>query len=70
MVTAQQVKDAVAVMIETVKAIHDAGEIPAGTLFAALQTKGMGIGGYEAMERQILRTNLVKKTGHILKWVG
>ena len=49
--------------------IRDAGEIPAGTLYAGLMTQGCTLGQYEQIEAFVVQTGLVEKKGDCLRWV-
>jgi len=49
-------------------AIKDAGEIPAGTLYAALMTHGCTMEQYNGLESILLRAGLVTKAGDLLRW--
>ena len=71
-VTPAQVKAAFNVAVAVTQAIHDAGEIPSGTLYAMLADKlKLDLPGYEALMRRIKGSGLVEETpGHLLRWVG
>lgn len=49
--------------------IREAGEIPSGTLYAALIGK-VTMEGYEGLIRTLKNTGLVTESAHMLKWVG
>lgn len=58
-------KKLLAVLIETVR---DAGEVPAGHLYAALMAHGITLDVYQGLESMMVRYFKIKKTGNVLSW--
>ncbi len=52
------------------QAIHDAGSIPAGHLYAMLMTKGCTMEGFDLIVGYLTGTTLVENRGDLLVWVG
>jgi len=67
-----QQRSALAAVVAVTEAIREAGSqgIPAGTLYACLMSKGCTLEAYERLERIILNTGLVHKSGDLLTWQG
>ena len=61
-------KKTIALVRAVADAIKDAGEIPAGTLYAALMTKGCTIEQYNGLESILIRSGLATKAGDMLRW--
>ena len=68
-VTSEEVQAGARVLIAVTQAIHEAGEIPSGHLYAMLSGR-MSLQTYESMIRTLLGTGLVEKHGDLLRWVG
>ena len=68
-VSSQEVEAGARVMIAVTQAIHDAGEIPSGHLYAMLAGR-MDHAAYEKMISLLLNTGLVEKRGDLLIWAG
>jgi hypothetical protein len=67
--TADQVKAAFTMVAAVAEAIREAGEIPSGTLYAALISR-VDLQGYESIIRTLKNADLVSESAHMLKWIG
>ena len=68
--TAAQVKAALAVTMAVAETIREAGEVPSGTVYAALIGR-VSLEGYQSMLRNLKNAGLVEETpAHLLKWIG
>jgi hypothetical protein len=70
MVTKDQVKAAMAVVLAVGEAIRDLGEVPSGHLYAQLMGR-FSLAEYEKIIDTLIGAGLVEKSPmHVLKWVG
>ena len=68
--TAAQVKAALAVTMAVAETIREAGEVPSGTVYAALIGR-VSLEGYQSMLRNLKNAGLVEESpAHLLKWIG
>lgn len=70
MVTKEQAKAAVTVLLEACEYIRARGEVPNGELYAIVMAAGITLDEHNAMVRTLVRTGLVSLTGNVLRWVG
>jgi hypothetical protein len=68
-VTREQVLAGLDIMRGVIETIRDAGQVPSGTVYAALMNT-MDLPAYDKMLDLILGTGLVRRDGHMLTWVG
>ena len=68
--TREQVGPALDAVLAVGEAVREAGEVPAGTLYAALCGR-MDLGSFEGLVKVLQGARLVERTpGHLLRWVG
>lgn len=67
--TKQELKAGLSVVLAVAEAIREAGEFPAGTLYAVL-TGRVDIQGFDKIVSIITGSGLVEKRGDLLRWVG
>ncbi len=67
--TPEQIKAAFAMTAAVAEAIRAAGQIPAGTLYAALCAK-VDIQGFDKMMNILKGAGLVREVSHLLIWIG
>jgi hypothetical protein len=65
-----ELKAALQITFAVAEAIHEAGEIPEGTIYAALIGK-VTLEGFYACLRTLERSGLIKREPcHLVRWVG
>lgn len=67
--TAEQLKAGLSIVLAVTEAIREAGEIPAGTLYAVLLGQ-VDLQGFEKIVSIVTGSGLVEKRGDLLRWVG
>lgn len=67
--TRTEIEAAFRITAATTDAIREAGELPAGVLYATLMGR-MDLAAFEKMVALIVNTGLVEKRGDLLRWVG
>lgn len=67
--TKEQLKAGFSAVVAVTEAIREAGEIPAGTLYAVLMGR-CDIVAFEKLVSVIVGSGLVEKRGDLLRWVG
>lgn len=67
--TKEQLKAGLNVILAVTEAIREAGEIPAGTLYAVLCGK-VDMQGFDKIVSIVTGSGLVEKHGDLLRWVG
>lgn len=67
--TKEKLKAGLSVVLAVTEAIREAGEIPAGTLYAVLIGK-VDLQGFERIVSIVTGSGLVEKRGDLLRWVG
>lgn len=67
--TKEQLKAGLNVVLAVTEAIREAGEIPAGTLYAVLMGN-VDIAGFARIVSIVTGSGLVEKRGDLLRWVG
>jgi hypothetical protein len=67
--TKEQLKAGLNIVLAVTEAIREAGEIPAGTLYAVLVGK-VDIQGFDKIVSIVTNAGLVEKRGDLLRWVG
>lgn len=70
MVTKEQVVGLVMVLKAVAETVREAGEVPAGIVYAALMQQGCTLEQFNRICDQLAKCDLVKRTGDVLKWVG
>lgn len=50
--------------------IHDEGEAPAGVVYAALQSFGIRLEGFQSIVDVLKTAGWVEESNHVLKWIG
>lgn len=69
-ITNAQVTAALAITRAVAEAIRDMGEVPAGTLYAAMMDR-MDLATFESLIATLVRSGLVeRRNSHLLVWVG
>ena len=66
--TKEQMVAAVMIVKAVGDAIRDLGNVPSGHLYSELSGR-MDINTYERIIATLVRTGLVRKSGHVLHWV-
>jgi hypothetical protein len=67
--TKEQIKAAFQMVTAVTEAIREAGEIPAGTLYAVLMGR-VDLAGFEKIVSIVTGAGLVEKRGDLLRWIG
>src|SRR4051812_14824227 len=67
--TQTEVRAALRIVLAVTETIREAGEVPEGTLYAGLMDR-LDLAGFEKMIALVVRTGLVEKQGHLLRWIG
>lgn len=69
-ITREQIESSLAVVRAVAETIRDAKEVPSGTIYAALSAKGCSMTSYESIIRMLVNGGLIRKSGHVLTWIG
>ncbi len=64
-----EMEAALEVTLAVSEAIREAGELPAGPLYAIVCHR-VGLGGFDAMIATLVRAKLVERKGDLLRWTG
>lgn len=67
--TKQQTQDSITMIFAITETIRELGEVPSGHLYAGLMHK-ISLNSYEAVISMLIRANLVKRSYHLLTWIG
>lgn len=65
-----QVAAVLGVMKSVLETVREFGRIPESAVFLVVQSRGIGLGGYERMRETLIRTGLVRTEHHQFVWVG
>lgn len=60
----------VSVCRAVIQTVREAGKTPAGTIYAALMAQGCSLQQYEQIERLIIETGQIRKSGDLLEYIG
>lgn len=67
--TAEQLKAGLKMLMVVAETVREAGEVPSGTIYAALIGK-VDMAGYESMIRTLKNAGLIEEKFHMLRWIG
>jgi hypothetical protein len=68
--TTDQIKAALRIMLAVADTVQEEGRVPMSAVYLALDTKGIGQHGFEAIVRQLVNSHLIRREGDELVWVG
>lgn len=69
-VTREKVRAAFLTVATLGATIRDAGEIPAGTLYAASLSMFPGVAAFNVAVSLLVKAGLVTRASHLLRWIG
>jgi hypothetical protein len=69
MATSAEIRAGFEILKATAEAIRDAGQVPAGHLYAML-CGHLSIGGFESLISTLVNADLVKRNGDMLVWIA
>ena len=64
------VRAALKIVQAVAEVIHDEGEAPAGVVYAALQSFGIRLAGFQTIVEILKSAGWVEERNNVLKWVG
>lgn len=67
--SADQVKAALNMILAVSETIREAGQVPSGTLYAALMSK-VDLGGYNRIIDTLKGAGVIREENHCLIWIG
>lgn len=67
--TSAQLQSAFMLTAAVAEAVREAGEIPSGTVYAAMLSR-IDLAGFEALIRTLKGAGLISETAHMLRWIG